>query len=465
LNLVESISDPHLFEPWFRGASWNAWRTVLKASCAVPLDDDELATFRTLSERDPPTSPVSELWTIVGRRGGKDSIASMIGAHYAAVPDYRPYLRPGETPLVMCLAVDRPQARIVRNYAGSYFDRIELLASLKADRDRRDGFELNNGVELSVGVSNFRSVRGRPVPCAIFDEVAFWRDLDSASPDIEVYNATTPAMATMPNALLVGISSPYRRTGLLWDKYKTHFGKGGDILVIKAPSLTMNPTLNPRIIAEALERDPVAAAAEWLAEFRTDIDAFISREIVETLIAPDRRELPPMIGKFYVAFVDPSGGSVDSMTLAVAHREYDKGQLDAIREWRPPFSPESVVKEAAELLRSYGISEVTGDRYAGEWPRERFQLQGITYLPSERSKGDIYREFLPLMNGARVELLDNARLTAQLCGLERRVARSGKDSIDHAPNGHDDIANSAAGALVRCVGDLDEMETWRKLAA
>ena len=38
------------------------------------------------------------------------------------------------------------------------------------------------------------------------------------------------------------------------------------------------------------------------------------------------------------------------------------------------------------------------------------------------------------------------RLVNQLCGLERRTARSGKDSIDHGPGGHDDLANSVAGA-------------------
>jgi hypothetical protein len=35
---------------------------------------------------------------------------------------------------------------------------------------------------------------------------------------------------------------------------------------------------------------------------------------------------------------------------------------------------------------------------------------------------------------------------AQLCGRERRTARGGRDSIDHAPGGHDDLANAVAGA-------------------
>jgi hypothetical protein len=47
-----------------------------------------------------------------------------------------------------------------------------------------------------------------------------------------------------------------------------------------------------------------------------------------------------------------------------------------------------------------------------------------------------------------VELLDLPRLTAQLVGLERRVSRGGRDSIDHLPGGHDDVVNAVAGALV-----------------
>src|SRR5215813_7819439 len=40
------------------------------------------------------------------------------------------------------------------------------------------------------------------------------------------------------------------------------------------------------------------------------------------------------------------------------------------------------------------------------------------------------------------------RLVAELCGLERRTAWGGRDSIDHGPGGHDDLANAVAGVLV-----------------
>lgn len=35
----------------------------------------------------------------------------------------------------------------------------------------------------------------------------------------------------------------------------------------------------------------------------------------------------------------------------------------------------------------------------------------------------------------------------QLCSLERRIARGGRDSIDHPTNAQDDVANAVAGAI------------------
>ena len=72
----------------------------------------------------------------------------------------------------------------------------------------------------------------------------------------------------------------------------------------------------------------------------------------------------------------------------------------------------------------------------------------MTYRASERSKSELYVELLPAINSRRVDLLDDRKTIAQLVGLERRTARSGKDSIDHAPGGHDDLINAVAGSLV-----------------
>ena len=122
--------------------------------------------------------------------------------------------------------------------------------------------------------------------------------------------------------------------------------------------------------------------------------------------------------------------------------------LDLIREVRPPFSPEGVVSEFADVLKTYQVTQVAGDRYAGEWPREQFRKQGIKYEPSRDPKGSLYLNILPLLNSGKVRLLGNQRLVAQLIGLERNPSRGGKDSIDHPRGGHDDFANAVAGCLL-----------------
>jgi hypothetical protein len=94
-----------------------------------------------------------------------------------------------------------------------------------------------------------------------------------------------------------------------------------------------------------------------------------------------------------------------------------------VRERRPPFSPEDVVAEFSALLKSYRITKVQRDRYAGEWPRERFSGHGVTYEAAARPKSDLYRDLLPAINSRRADLLDDLRLVAQLVGLERRTAR------------------------------------------
>ena len=210
----------------------------------------------------------------------------------------------------------------------------------------------------------------------------------------------------------------------------------------------MNPNISTGFIQEAYERDSLGAAAEYGAQFRRDVESFVSLEAVEAVTIPGRLELPPTSHFNYAAFVDPSGGSQDSMTLAIAHREDRTTVLDAIREIRPPFSPEDATEELVSLLKRYGISRVTGDRFGGEWTREKFRQKGVEYRFSKKSKNDLYRDVLPLINSKQVELLDHPRLITQLVTLERRTSRSGRDSIDHPPGAHDDLVNAAAGALV-----------------
>jgi hypothetical protein len=394
------------------------------------------------------------------QKGGKSFILALIAVFLACFRDYRPYLQPGERGTIMVIATDRKQARAIFRYVQGLLTRIPMLSKM-IERETADAFDLNNSVTIEIAVASFRTTRGYTIVAALCDEIAFWQTSeDSATPDIEILAALRPGMSTIPNSMMLCSSSPYARRGALWDAHRRWFAKdGAPALVWQAATRDMNPAVPQRVIDEAYERDPASAAAEYGAQFRSDIEAFVSREAVEACTDTGQFERPRLGNFRYIAFIDPSGGSADSMTMAIGHLEDSVAVLDLTREFKPPFSPESVVAEMAKTLKAYGIHRATGDRYAGEWPVEQFRKFGVTYEPYAKPKSDLYRDFLPLVNSRRAALLDNAKLVAQLCSLERRTARGGRDSIDHPPGAHDDLANCVAGVVVALAGDVGSRYT------
>ena len=448
-SLAAAISPGGLFAREFAGPSWDRWRAVLRAVNGEPLSDAEGALFAEVAGgRAPPPRRVRELWAVIGRRGGKDSIAAAI-AVVLALADHSQHLRPGELGTVLCVATTKEQAGVIFRYIRGLIDASPVLRDL-VERESLESITLRTGAEIVVTSPNFRVVRGRTVIAAILDEVAYYGDDAAALSANELYNAIRPAMVTIPTALMIGISSPHGRSGLLFEKWSASFGKGDpDALVVHGPTRAFNPLIDQKIIDDALARDPERAAAEWLAEWRGDVGDFLDRELVDSATDRDVIARPPVAGIRYVAGADPSGGRADSFAVAIAHAEGDVAVLDALLERRAPFDPTSVVAEAAALLRAYGVAEVTGDRFAGAWPAEAFAREGISYQPAACDKSTTYVDTLPLFASGRVRLLDHARLAHQLTALERRTTRGGRDKIDHPRGGHDDMAVAAALALVQ----------------
>jgi hypothetical protein len=172
-------------------------------------------------------------------------------------------------------------------------------------------------------------------------------------------------------------SSPYARRGVLWENFHKHFGPNGSpsILVAKGTTRDFNPTIEQAEIDRLLAKDPVRNAAEYLATFRHDIEAYISLDVVNACVERGVFERPPARrGIEYVAFADPSGGSVDSFTLAVGHYDHIKQSVvvDCLREITAPFSTEKAVEDLTATLRDYNVHVIVGDKYAGSWPSESF---------------------------------------------------------------------------------------------
>ncbi len=464
VNVLEAFDTE--FAAWRGKHDWNAWRVFLKALTATPLTPDELPLFEKCTGRTKQfEQPVTEAWLPVGRRARKSAVAAMIGAWAACYVDWAPCLAPGEQGRVIIVAVSREQAKIVRRYCEAILASNPRLGALVTASDQ-DSITLGTNIVIQVVSNSFRSIRGPSVVAAVFEELAFWRSDKSATPDREVLRAVRPSMllTRKRGALLIGISSPYARKGLLYERFHAHWGRDDShVLVWQADTLTMNPEADPEEIDEAYRDDPVAAASEYGAQFRDDLSDFLDADLIASLTRTSPLELPPREGVRYVAFIDPSGGRGDSMTMAVAHQEDGRAVVDALRGVDAPFDPAHVVPAFASLLKEYGVREAVGDAYGAEWVASAFEAEGVTYRRSERNKSTLYLEALPGFTRGQVELPDLRTLAVQLAGLQRRTARGGKDSVDHPPGAHDDYANAVCGALVLAaapVEDYDNVHIW-----
>jgi hypothetical protein len=451
LTALDWMRDAQLCGETFGGATWEAGRALVASIFALPMSADMLAIFAECTGRlTAPVKAFARAVVIAGRGSGKTLLSAFVVVYIAASRDWHAVMGPGELVTAALVCPDRRQARVALRYIFGLLRGVPMLERLIVS-STKESVTLSTGCVIEVHTASFKSTRGYSFCAVVIDEAAFLPTDQSASPDVELVRAVTPGLARVPGSLLLAISSPFGRRGVLWDMWKRyHAVDDAPVLVWQADTRTMNPTIAQSVVDDALADDEAAAKSEWLGLFRTDLEAYIAREVVEAVTVAGREELPPVSTRRYVAFVDPSGGSRDSMTFAIAHGADGKAVLDVLYEHKPPFDPSKVVAEIAAICGPYGIRTIVGDRYAGEWPRERFKEQGLKYEPSERTKSEIYAELLPLLNSRRVELLDLPRLHAQLLALDRSTSRGGRgrDIIDHPPNGFDDACNAAAGALI-----------------
>jgi hypothetical protein len=448
MTILEAMSDPKVFGKLFRKPeTFSAWRVLLSAIFGLPIRrESDLKLLREATGRtEYRPRRMKEVLILAGRRSGKSFMSALIACYLAIFEEWK-NLAEGERGVVMIIANDRQQAQIVFRYVKGI---LRTLGKRFIAKERTESIELRNGILIEIRATSYRSVRGYTLLAVIAEEISFWRDAEtSASPAKEILIALRPSLATVERSLLIMISTPYDRSGVVFETYSRNFGKAeASTLVWKSPTRVLNPTISEETVAQALAEDSVSARAEWLAEFRADVESFVSLEAVQALVSP-RAEIAWDYRTSYVGFIDPSSGRRDSFCLAIAHKKGEKAVLDVAREIRAPFNPSKAVKEFAEVLRGYQIKKILSDQYAVGYVSEAFRKEGITVEASELNASELYLELLPMMNSGTVELLNSERLVNQLVGLERRTRTTGRDLVTHFPTSHDDLANAVAGALV-----------------
>jgi len=441
-NIIQFIKDPQLID----GDLSPHQETALRLLYGLTLTKKQKVIARaTLDTEDLPKGKFSEATFICGRRSGKsDRLAANIAVYEATTGGHEKYLAPGERGHVVLTAQDKRACRVLYRYILAKFENSPLLSQLLQEV-RREEIDLANGLSISIFPCSFRAPRGFSVPVAVLDELAFFRH-EGAVIDKEVIDSIRPGQATFPGAKLIKISSPYSKSGELYRDFATRHQRE-DLLVFKATTWDMNPSVPKSFLANEKERDPEYFDREYGANFSASIGSAYDREYVEDCVHHGRHELPYVADFRYVAGVDPAGGGPDEFALSICHKDGPVIQ-DVIRGWNST-KPADAVEEAAALLRTYNISSVVGDRYSGEWVRQAFMKAGIRYVVSSLTSSDSLLELLPLINQGSIQLLDDTKQTGQLIALERRTSRTGKDTLSHPPGLHDDrvVALSLSAVL------------------
>ena len=446
-TMREFLTDNELGGHTLSGPTLQPQRTILIAAMGEELTSAERKIFKHFTggrDREP-DKPVSELYFVSGRRTAKTRSMGTAASYLGTCIDWSDVLTRGEVGTVLCLAQDLRVATQLLNYIFENLSGSPILKQYLVKRTA-ETIELKNHVRIEVRPASFRKLRG-PTYCAILcDELAFFFAEDwYQNTDVEILNAARPGLMTTRGPLICA-SSPYAKRGILWSAFKKNYGPNGSpsVIVAKGTTHELNPTIPLEEIERELERDPERNRAEYLAEFRSDIDSFISIEVVESCVG-DYREIPPSHRWTYFLFIDSSGNREDSFACSIAHKDGDKIVIDVVREWRPPFGIDGVVDEIVALAKNYHIGRATGDRYSGDVIPDMFRRRSLPYDPTDYVKSDLYHDLLPLLNTRGIVLPRNDRLIMQIVGLERRVGSSGRDSINHVPGGHDDTVNAVAG--------------------
>jgi len=439
-----------------KAKSWSHWRTIIKSIYGFTLEPTEIETYGKLTARtELPTKPFEEVYIYSGRRSGKSYMAATLAVVTALWGGFEKLVAKGERVMIFVVAQDKAQAQVVMDYCRGILDDYDQAVETITQNEIR----LKSGVVISIRPASMRAMRGYSTALVVLDEFCFFRDKDGvANPVDDIIASLTPTI--LPGGKLLAISTPYARSGYAFEVFEAAYGKNNeDVLVVKAETLFLNPEFSARKIQKEFRRDAIKARTEWNAEFRSDLETYVSREILDEAILP-YESLVHTPGREFRAFVDVSGGSRDRYALAISYADQDGKVVVARLKWfDPPFDPSIATDEAVKVIKEFRLQKVTGDKYAAGWVSSAFQKRGVLYEAAGKSKSEIYLDALALLNMRKIALPEIAEMKTEILALERKTRTGGHDIIDHAPGGRDDLANAALGAAVLAYHEIADRPT------
>lgn len=454
------------------GPSWDAWRVIGTVIDGLPLSAADMLIYTKLTGRTIVPSDLRELWALAGRGSGKTSFMAV----QAVKASCRGYAAVRGIPRVLLLAFIKEQAGVAFEYVTGFFDADAELRRLITQRTNTS-LTLAHGVRVQTISSDYRAVRAYSVAAALCDEIAhWWNEATNASPDVEIIRALRPGLGKVPGSHLLAATTRWTEEGVAYETHKRHYANdaSASILIVDAPTRTLNPTFDQTTIDIAEGEDPESAASEYGQAWRVAGGTLVRPAVYDACVSigiTAREPTEPLGDDFYSATVDLSGGTGDdSAALSIQHVEEDEQQgpapsselcvQDYLAEWTPPFDPGSMVQEVALACHRYGVTSVTGDAFSAGFAAAEFRHHGIEYVVSKRKTAECAIDSLAVLNTRRVRLLDDPKLRRQWLGLRRDYASGGRPTILETRK-HDDLAVVTARGIVAALG-LGEVPEIRK---
>jgi hypothetical protein len=406
---------------------------------------------------------VEGIW-VVGARGGKSFMTSIIALYEATRVKWKKYLSDGETGYAAITATRQKQAEDIIQKACVRMLEGSKLKSMIVDAISCT-LRLSNGMTISSFPCNSTAARGLPIFMLIFDEIAFYR-LEGPKADEQIFSALRPRMAQFPGAKCILISTPASEQGLFWD----YFNEGKRVsgrLTIEADTQLMNPTIESAFIEKEYRRDVDNARREFGAKFAKQVSSFFPTDKVENCLVL-AGDLPYDVKYQYAAGIDQSGLSGrDRFAFAIAHgvpgiagevNLSSRKVVDVLRSWDTTDGDE-ILHDIGSLTGMYGIRHVMIDRYASGWVRASLEKLGLEVEISP-SMTDIYTNMKSLMIAGKLELPDHSGLKQGLFRTAGYFSKANNLTIAHerSSQGHGDEAD-AVGRAIYATSQLIEFST------
>lgn len=413
---------------------------------------------------------ITDISLIVGRRGGKTLISSILAIYSTLKIDWKPLLGKHNTATILIASHTKDFSDEIIDVMRSLIEESPILSRLidKSKKNTQSTINLKipfyneetkrirySRVRLRTNAASSKSSRGSACPVIILDEIAFFgSDINAKETDEEIVRAIKPSMLQFSKqAMMIKLSSPNIKQGILYETYKKRAELPDDYLILKAPSWVFNNRLPKEEFEKEEKVDPENFNREFRANFTDSISTFIMPEAIDRAVQKGVKFIPPedkTVDITYHAAIDAAFKS-DRFTFSLVGAKEGRITQYLVHAWEgsktKPIEAHEIAKFLSQVVKEFGLNKIFADQFAFQPLKEIFAkfnvvLEEMTFTNTYKKK--IYYNLKNLIHSNTLDLLDHEMTQTELKQLQVEQSSTGTIKIGHPVGGHDDFADSLA---------------------